>query len=272
MKSSAIVYFYLLSCSILFVSCEEKQEEQTNTVYYGDYSFYKKLDTTATLAIDGYVIDLDGDQLKDSIILEEIKDLAGDPQLYTMMTIKLGNNKNYVIKNISGELIPYHISLPLPNKLKSDMLYIPQTGKGENYFFVWDYQYPDGTALLTVLSLDKQGVHTLYESNFYIKEISDLNGDGKPDLVGRSHYETGSRRIDSLDASVYLYQPYQVLKREHDEFIVDSSLTKTYNAAHYIFEGFKDDDSIYVLIPADHNKPSRIALPDSIMDNVRGAG
>lgn len=89
--------------TILILSCTNGDDrESTDAKVIGNFSQYSGIDTTAILNIDRYEVDLDFDSRLDTIILENLKDLVGDPQLFTIIRIKLASNKEFVIKNIGG--------------------------------------------------------------------------------------------------------------------------------------------------------------------------
>ncbi len=264
-----ILYTFL--CIAILFSCNKGKETLSETVYFGDYSYYKNIDTTDIVKIESHALDLNGDKIADSIVLENVKDLIGDPQLFTKMTLKLSNNKSYVVKNIQGALIPKDVGFSLPNKLKSDKLYLTQMGE-DNYIIVWDYPYSVGSNLLTVYKLSKDKLSKLFEGNYYVSSIKHLDATEALEIIGRTSALTGYRKIDSLQGSIYLYQPHHVMKLEDGYYKEDTILTRGYNEEHYIFEGFKDNNFIHVLIPDNGSKPYRIELPDSVMSVVRGAG
>lgn len=176
----------LLAICSLFYSCGQQSGERTNTVEYnGNFKEYKGLDTLSTFLVDRYVIDLNYDGKADTIVLENLEDLKGDPQLFTIMTVKLSSNKVFVFKNVQGARIDSKTNLTLPNRLQSDKLYIPEIDGRNSLLFVWDYQYPDCTAGLCIYQVDKNEISEKIKQNYFVSDIAELNKNivviGKPD-------------------------------------------------------------------------------------------
>ena len=176
----------LLVLCLLFYSCSQQSAERIHSIEYsGDFKEYKGIDTLSTFIVDRYTIDLDFDSKADTIVLENLEDLKGDPQLYTIIKVKLATNKEFVLKNVHGARIDSKTSLNFPNRLQSDKLYIPEINGKQSLLFVWDYQYPDCTAGLSIYQVDKSGVSEKINQNYYASEIAESNDNvlviGRPD-------------------------------------------------------------------------------------------
>ncbi|WP_162426482.1 hypothetical protein [Pontibacter pudoricolor] len=192
----------LLAISLLFYSCSQQAGERTYTVEYtGDFKEYKGVDTLSTYLVDRYIIDLDYDGKADTIVLENLEDLKGDPQLFTIMKVKLASNKEYVYKNVQGALIDKETKLKLQNRLQSDKLYIPETTGQNSLVFVWDYQYPDCTARLAIYQIDKSGISEKVNQDFYALEIAEMEKGKSVVVIGKPDCEEETA-TDSIRVSL----------------------------------------------------------------------
>jgi hypothetical protein len=240
------------------MSCNEtKQADGHYIESHGNFSFYSGIDTLETINIAKYEIDLDFDNKIDTIFLENLKGFVGDPQLYTILRIKLGNSNEYIFKNIGGELIDKQTSLKLSNRIQSDKLYIPNQVNEISYLFVWDYQYPDCTALLNIFTVDNAGIKQVYSDDFYAHEILDIDNNGVLEIIGKETCEADTYFNDSLNATISGYHPYLVLRLD-SVLTIDTALTIKYNADNYIFEGFEATYDITIASPRNSEKPYRI--------------
>ncbi|MFC6997701.1 hypothetical protein [Rufibacter roseus] len=182
-------YLSLGLCLLLF-SCGKKISNDNHSIEYkGDYSKYKGIDTLSTFLVDRYAIDLDYDSKIDTIVLENHEDLRGDPQTFTIMKVQLGTNKEYVFKNIQGGQLDQKAKLRLPNRIKSDKLYIPETREKSSLIFIWDYQYPDCTAGLAIYLIDSKDITEKRNQNFYVSEVSNSTYKGKVAVIGKPDCE-----------------------------------------------------------------------------------
>jgi hypothetical protein len=71
-----------------------------------------------------------------------------------------------------------------PNKLNSDIIYIPKFTNNENYLVIWDYQYPSCDAVVSVFKIHINEVNQVFKKSIYISHIGDFNKNGKLDFKG----------------------------------------------------------------------------------------
>ena len=260
-------YFSLLI--ILLASCEPNQTKEisihTNDVhssvrtispaeYTGNFKNYKGIDTLTTYPIDRYVLDLDSDMKQDTIILENLKDLKGEPQLFTIVRIKLANQKEYVLKDVQGRLIDKTSKLGLANRISSDKMYIPATKSGENLIFVWDYQYPDCSAKLAIYQFNRSDVSERFKEDFYVSEITEQDKSGVIGIVGKPLCQQWLESSESLKAEIEDYNPYQVFQLLNT-VVLDTAATRMYNLKNYVFAGSEDKPDTKVVVPWNKQKP-----------------
>jgi hypothetical protein len=94
------------------------------------------------------------------------------------------------------------------------------------------------------------------ERHLYIEapiSLEDLDGEGRLDFVYRQIFEYNGRP-DTLGGKIGTYSPYFVYT-VNDSCTLNKLLTVRYNQDHYVFAGFKYDESIEVFYPNDHSKP-----------------
>ncbi|HSY61366.1 MAG TPA: hypothetical protein VK796_05790 [Cytophaga sp.] len=177
---------FIILSGLLMCSCTKYDNGKRNNVkYIGDFSFYKGIDTTKTIVIEQYQIDLDFDNQLDSIVLKNLNDLAGDPQIFSIVEIKLASGKEFVIHNVGGYTQDIRTKKKFLNKVKSDKIYIPDINNTENYLIIWDYQYPSCDAYISIFKIKNDDMNQVYNQKFYISEIDDFNNDGKMDFKGK---------------------------------------------------------------------------------------
>ncbi len=164
------------------VSCSNQNSE---VECFGSFAKYKGIDTNSTVIIDTYQIDLDFDGVEDQIVLENLKDLVGDPQLFTIVKIRMGDGKVYVFKDIGGYYLDKSVAVKYPNRIESNKLYIPSLSQRESGIFIWDFTYPDGTSNFQFLRIWK-GHAGLTSDNMIVTKIEDLNQDNIVDVEGYS--------------------------------------------------------------------------------------
>lgn len=177
--------------TITLVKGERKKEE----VYDGDFSSYKEIDTTQTIVIEKHIVDLNLDNIKDTVILENVKELIGDPQIFTILKIKISYDKDYIFHNVDGYKIDSNTKLKFPNKINSDKIYIPDFNKKENYIIVWGYQYPSCDAEVSVYKIEKEKVENVFKQAFYISEIDDFDKNGLIDFKGKENCEESEKEL-----------------------------------------------------------------------------
>ncbi|MCR9152729.1 MAG: hypothetical protein NXI09_01350 [Bacteroidetes bacterium] len=176
----------IILVGMFLFSCTQQEKERKNVKYIGDFSHYEGIDTTKTIVIEQHQIDLDFDNKLDTIILENVKDLIGDPQIFTIVKIKLSSGQSFVINDVAGYTLDVRTKKNFINRINSDKIYIPEFNNTENYMVIWDYQYPSCDAYISVFKIAKGDVNCVYRESFYISEIDDFNKDGKIDFKGET--------------------------------------------------------------------------------------
>ena len=83
--------------------------------------------------------------------------------------------------------------------------------------------------------------------------VGDLDGDGRLDFLYRQMFEYNGKP-DTMNGKIGTYSPYFVYTIDSN-CVLNRSLTTRYNKDHYVFAGFKYDESIEVFYPNDGTQP-----------------
>ena len=175
---------FIVLIGILLLSCNQQGNNREKVL--GNFTHYKGIDTMKTIVIEQYQVDLDFDKQPDTIVLENVQDLVGDPHIFTIVKLKFASGNRFVIKDVAGYTMDVMTKKDFPNRIHSDKLYIPKFGNAVNYLIIWDYQYPGCDAIVSVFKVEKREVREVYKGSIYISEIGDFNEDGKIDLKGKT--------------------------------------------------------------------------------------
>lgn len=169
----------------MMISCTQQESGNSlNIEYTGSFDEYKGIDTTNTVFIERHILDLDFDKKLDTIVIENVQALVGDPQIFTILKIKLATNNEHILHNLGGYKQDSTTFKKYLNRVKSELIYIPQFGDADSHIFIWDYQYPDCTAKIEIYTVSKSGVEKNYSGNLYASEIADFNDDGSIEMKG----------------------------------------------------------------------------------------
>jgi hypothetical protein len=151
---------------------ESVSHNSTNIKIQGNFKNYPKLDTTNTVEIERQIIDLNNDKVNDTIILENLTDLIGDPQLYSILRIKLSTKQEFKLKNVSGSFIDSSSKIETGNKLNSKYIYLIDVSDKKKLFLIWDYKYPDCTNNFEIVELLENGFKIIFNEDFIVKRIT----------------------------------------------------------------------------------------------------
>jgi hypothetical protein len=94
------------------------------------------------------------------------------------------------------------------------------------------------------------------ERRLYVEapiSLGDLDGDGRLEFVYRQIFEFNGQP-DTLNGKIGTYSPYFAYTVDSN-CVLNKPLTIRYNQEHYVFAGFKYDESIEVFYPNDKSKP-----------------
>ena len=105
------------------------------------------------------------------------------------------------------------------------------------------FGWPDGSDPygLTLVGFDSTGYpRLLFRQEFELVDVTDLDGDGAPELVGRPSIPQAYGKCSAT------YDPYAVYRLSAGKPRYDEALSRRYNEAHYVWAGAKASERIEV--------------------------
>lgn len=141
-----------------------------DSISLGDYSFYKGIDTLKTVEVEKHLIHISNKKVKDTLIIENLADLEGEPQLFSIITIK-GHESLIQLKNVAGYKIDFNTNIEFENLLSSDLVYLFENRELDKFLIIWDFQYPDCTNLVEIIKLSNHEATKVFSESILIKEI-----------------------------------------------------------------------------------------------------
>lgn len=122
------------------------------------------------------------------------------------------------------------------------VLVLPLRGAGGTAVFaVFGAGYASDPDELTLIGFDATGYpRLLFRKDFLLKGVTDLDGDGTPEIVG---LPTLSEMVGKCSTS---YDPYAVYRLAAGTLRYDLALSRRYNEAHYVWAGPNASERIAV--------------------------
>ena len=135
-----------------------------------------------------------------------------------------------------GRLIPSQ----LPDSAR--VLVLPVRGRrGTTVFALFGYAYASDPYQLILVGFDSTGYpRLLFRHDFDLQTVSDLDGDGATELIGRPAL---SERYGKCAAT---YVPFAVYRFAADRLQYSRILSRQYNQAHYVWAGPRASERITV--------------------------
>ena len=204
-----------------------------------------------------YITDLNNDKLPDTIILSSG---TGDTATFDTVSIVLaGLGKKTFHTTEHWESIDPKFLDSGRNALPTKRFFLARTTKQSVLLF---FGYLDGAGYreeFSILNIENNAMKLVLNQNerhIDIEipiELKDVDGDGRLDFIYRE-YGQYDRAEDSLGGKIGSYAPYYIYTVD-DDCLLNKALTEQYNREHYVFAGFKYDESIDVFYPNDGSKP-----------------
>jgi len=172
-------YLKLFFIFVTLASCDTSKNNDQSTaknsgreiINIGDFSYYSDIDTTETVLIETHWIQRAGQKSADTLILENLQDLVGDPQIYSIVKFK-DANRIIELKNVAGYKIDLSTKIGFKNLVNSDLVYLIENEFKEKILFIWDFQYPDCTTRFVIYKITDLGIEKIYADNIIVQEIS----------------------------------------------------------------------------------------------------
>lgn len=175
-----ILTFIIISfLAFMLLGCQKREQK---TIIIGDYSEFMGVDTTKKVIIDTYLKDLDNSGTDDSLVLGNLNDLIGDPQLFTFVKL-ITAFQTVEIRNIGGFKIDQNSIIEFRNQIESEFIFIAKTKTNKTLAFIWDFQYPDCTNNFEIYSIGQNEIFRLFSENVIVKEIADSESENNLILI-----------------------------------------------------------------------------------------
>ncbi len=170
----------------------------------------------------------------------------GDPGEFQAISIHLKSGTEFQYKNPEAwNHLPENLQGLINNELRSERVWAVRN-IDELYLLIFGYPYSCCPQRVTIISLQKESISTIFDEEFVLESIEDLDGNGTIDLIGRKQLNQIGRVTDSAEISPYT--PFLVYSLS-EKFELQGSLTKSYNEAAYVFAGFEYSEEIEVALP-----------------------
>jgi hypothetical protein len=96
-----LMLIVLLTLAGLIACTPGKSSEKYKTFTQGSFQAYRSIDTINTIEVERHIEDLNSDSKADTLLLENLRDLAGDPQLYSLIRVLLSTGEEYLMKHVA---------------------------------------------------------------------------------------------------------------------------------------------------------------------------
>lgn len=122
------------------------------------------------------------------------------------------------------------------------VLVLPMRGPQKSAMLaIFGWAYASNPYELTVIGFDSTGYpRLLFRRNFELYAVTDLDGDGLPEVIGNSVMG------EEVGKCTVTYVPYVVYRLAGRELRYDEKLSRQYNEAHYIWAGPEANEDIEV--------------------------
>lgn len=215
-------YLLIIVASILIVGCKSStrkvsDESKSSAVYkkieevrfIGDSLKYVKDPDFHYEKFRLFKVDLNNDNIDDTILLESAKELINDPGEFCCVTISITNGNSLIIFNLNGWTTTERITEFMPefndkSLLNSKFVTVKKASNGNMLLFFKGYTYPSSPGFLTIVSvIDNQPV-LIFNKDAIIYDYKDYNGDAIKDISiingFKYYYKEGKDYVD-----VYLF-------------------------------------------------------------------
>jgi len=115
------------------------------------------------------------------------------------------------------------------NKIITNRLLITKISNEKTFLFILGYGYVSKPGILTVIDLNKGNLKAIFQKEFEIDEVKDIDNDGILEIIGHANYAEGGFGEETDSSYQATYSPFHVLKVKADSIVTDDSLSMEYN-------------------------------------------
>lgn len=206
-----------------------------------------------------FTSDLNGDQKPDTItIVSSIGDTVTFDTIHISIT-NFGSRTFYTDTTYPWTTVDDRFLDSNRNALPTNKLFMGKSKIQSVLLLFGDISaagYRDNFSIINIEGSASKLVLNQNERHLFIEaplSLKDLDGDGRLDFLYRQIFEYNGKP-DTLGGKIGTYSPYFVYTVD-STCVLNRSLTILYNKEHYVFAGFKYDESIDVFYPNDGSQP-----------------
>jgi hypothetical protein len=193
------------------------------------------------------------------VLIEERAAPTPDADTMARVRVRVPGRKDFIVVDDRGpgpyvparEALRYANHALIPPTLRDSVrvLVLPLRGTGSTTVFaLFGYAYASDPGELTLVGFDATGYpRLLFQKEFDLTDVTDLDGDGTPEIVGRPSVPQAFSQCSAT------YDPYAVYRLSKGEPRYDLALSRRYNEKHYVWAGAKASEEIEV----DHCTPGK---------------
>ncbi len=206
--------------------------------------------------VETILFDADLDGQIDTVRLFRPPDWA-DPGDYHFISIRLVSKHHFSLGYKGGwsSLMNESDSTVFPTLRKltvvqSQNIFALRIDSASTAVLLFGVQYASSPGQLTVLKVLRDTVRIVYRDDISISSITDVDGDGVPDLIGAQYIEAWE--ADSVRYETY--NPYEIVSLASFRS-VDQSIVNRYNDEHYFGTPQDRTTGPYVVVRLKNRKP-----------------
>jgi len=201
----------------------------------------------SAMVIESISYDLNSDGEADKIMLKN-PPVEGDPGEFETIEIELSNGMTFKhsFREVWDSIAEYAVE-GLSNTLKSDRVFCLKQN-GQNFLFLFGFQYGCCTRQLTIITIADDKPKQIFDQEFELSQIIDLDGDGTLDIIGRGNHIELYSEADSLHAYIGTYSPFKIFSLS-SKATLREGLSKKYNEEHYVYAGLESSANIEIAYP-----------------------
>lgn len=198
-----------------------------------------------------------------------VLEVPGDPDVYTQLRIVLPNARQFTFPDSGG-------TVKIADQLKEKRLVSKNLIRSEYFYFspelrnkwgvpalvLFGYAYASDPGVIQIFELDSSGIpHKVFDTEFLLTDIKDLDGDGKYELVGKhSLSQLWGKCFSTYDP----FLVYRLPSTGRGKSVPSMELSKSYNLKHYYgWAGPNSSEDLAIVMCAKGGKPVIMKAKDA---------
>ncbi len=206
--------------------------------------------------------DINDDGKPDSIYLLEPS--LGDPGIFNKILFRINDDTTSFEGETAWDTLSWKAD---NNQINSEKLFLTKSDN-INYLLISGTQYGCCPVQTTIFALSNRQPKRIFDKEFEVSAIKDIDGDGTLEIIGSSSFSQASQRIDSIDGHLGTYSPYKVYELVKGKIQIDYEKSKKYNQENYLFAGYEYSEEIPIVYYRDGRKPHLLDTLDKYECNT----